>query len=438
MQPSPAIRGRVAVLALTLFASLLSCGREITGPSRPGALAELSFAPNYSSMIDEVNGVAHSVAALVPFTKVRIELRRVDNTVAAVKLVDFPAAETEISLTIDVRLGDAATSEGEMLTAFIKYINADGDTVFSGGPMSVLAKARANSSTPPVEIPILPTVPGAVFARVEISPDTVIALSGTPTSFTATGYDAQENVVANAIIGFISRNPAIVAVPSLGSGEVNLVGPRGTTWLVAQSLTGLKDSAFVHVLPKPASITKISGDAQTAVNGAAFAQPLRVRVLASDNLPIADWPVNFAVTTGAGSVNLTTVNTDVGGFAEVTWTAGAPLGAASVTASVAGPFSAVFTGSQVSSLPTSMTYVTQPTNITAGASLPNFQVEVRNGANQVMAGYAGSVTLGVTGGTAGAALVGTTTVSAVAGVATFSGITVNKGGANYRLPIPSA
>lgn len=433
MKSLPAFRGRAAVLALTLFASLLSCGREITGPGGPGALAQLNFAPSYGSMIDEVNGVMHSVAGLVPFTQVRIELRRVDNSVAAVRLVDFPAASTEMSLSIEVRLGNAATSEGEVLTAFIKYINAAGDTVFSGGPVSVVAQARTNSQDPPVEIPILPTVPGGIFARLEISPDTLIALSGTPTSFTATGYDAQENVVANAIVGFISRNPAIVAVPNLGSGEVNLVGTRGTTWLVAQSLTGLKDSAFVRVLPRPASLTKISGDAQTAVQGQAFAQPLRVRVLASDNLPVANWPVGFVVTTGSGSLNLTTVNTDVDGFAEVTWTAGTPLGAASVTVGVTGPFNAVFTGTQVSALPTSMTYVTQPTNITAGASLSNIQVEVRNGANQVMTSYAGSVTLGLTGGTAGAGLVGTTTVGAVAGVATFSGITVNRGGTNYRL-----
>ncbi len=426
---------RSALLALALFASLLSCGREITGPGGRGALVGLNFAPDYSSMIDEVDGVAHSVAALVPFNRVRIELRRIDSTIAAAQVVDFPSTATEIPLTISVRLGDAAQDGAEPLTAYLRYINAAGDTVFAGGPVNVTARVQQRGQQPePVLVPVSPTVPGAFFARIDIAPDTVVATSGQSASFTAVGYDGQDNVVPNAIIGFISRNPALVAVPSLGEGNVNLVGVRGSTWLIAQSLTGVQDSAYIEVLPRPSQLVKVSGDAQTTLTAAPFAQPLRVRVLAADGLPVADWPVNFAVTSGGGSVSAGFVASDSLGYAQVNWTAGLASGAASVTASIASPaLTAVFTGTQLTTAPSSLAFLTQPVSSTAGISLNEIQVAVRNGAGETITDFSGPVSLGLTGGTAGAALVGVTTVAAVNGVATFTEVTVNRGGTNYRL-----
>lgn len=426
---------RGAALALALFASLLSCGREVTGPGGRGALVALQIAPDLSSMIEEVDGVMHSVAALVPFTKVRVELRRVDNTVAAAEVVQFPENATEIPLSITVRLGDAAVNGAEPLTLFIRYINATGDTVFAGGPLAVTAKTVKRGEEPQtVEVPVAPTVPGAIFARVDISPDTVIASTGQTANFTATGYDAQDVVVPDAIIGFISRNPALVAVPSLGSGSVNLVGVRGSTWLIAQSLTGVKDSAFIQVLPVPTALAKVSGDAQSALTEAQFAQPLRVRVTAADGIGVANWPVDFAVAAGGGSLSASKDTTDANGFAEVLWTAGASAGPGSVTASVAvNALTTTFTGSQLSSAPTTLVFQTQPTNITAGATLPDIKVEVRNGAGEVITDFEGVVALTLNSGATGAELVGEDQVAAVAGIATFSQLTVNKGGAGFKL-----
>lgn len=435
MPGSSPVRHRAALLALTLFASLLSCGREITGPGGRGIPLALQFVPDFRPMmVEEVDGTMHSVAGLVPFTRVRIELRRSDNTVAASSVVEFPADADSIPLNILVPLSSDAGTEGEVLNAFLRYINAAGDTVFAGGPVSVLARRDRNVSPPPVVVPLAPTVPGATFARIDVSPDTAEANSGQSVTFTATGYDNQDVVVPNAIIGFLSRNPALAAVPSLASGTVNLVGPRGSTWIIAQSLTGVRDSAYVKILPVPSAIVKASGDGQSALTGAAFAQKLRVRVIASDALGVAGRTVNFAVTSGGGSVSEPSVVTDVDGFAEVTWTAGATAGAGTVTASVTAPaLNVVFNGTQVASAASSLTFESQPTNITGGDLLPVINVAVRNGANQIITTFGGPVTLNLSGGPGGAALVGTTTVNAVEGVATFPDLTVNKGGTGYRL-----
>lgn len=429
---SPIRRG--ALPALALLASLLSCGRDLTGPGGRGSLVALQLAPDFSSMVDTVNGVAYSVAELVPFTRVRVELRRVDNSVAASSVVDFPSDATELPLSIDVRLGAAARDGAEPLTAFLRYINAAGDTVFAGGPVAVTARAGRNEEPPPpVQIPIAPTVPGAVFASIDISPDSAAGNAGTSLNFTATGFDAQNNVVSNAIIGFVSRNPAIATVPNLGAGTVNLVAVRGETWIVAQSLTGLRDSAHVRVLPVPTQLIKISGDAQTALQNVAFAQPLRVRVLAADNLPVAGATVSFAVASGDGSVSAATATTDIDGYASVIWTAGATLGAASVTASVGTPaITATFTGTQVNAGPTSLAFETEPTAIVAGDTLPPIRVAVRNALGQTITSFTGVVSISRVG-TAPGLLVGDTAVAAVAGVATFRGLTVTKAGTDYRL-----
>lgn len=435
MPPLRSLSCRGAIVALALFGSLLSCGRDVTGPGGRGALVALHIAPDHSAMIDEVDGVMHSVGDLVPFTKVRVELRRIDNTVAAAEVVEFPSTATEVPLSITVRLGDAAVDGAEPLTLFLRYINATGDTVFAGGPTSVTAKIVKRGEEPQtVEVPILPTVPGAIFARIEMTPDTVVATTGQTANFTAEGFDDQDALVPDAIIGFISRNPALVAVPDLGVGNVNLVGVRGSTWLIAQSLTGVQDSAFIQILPVPTALGKVSGDAQSALTNNEFAQPLRVRVTAADGLGVADWPVAFAVTAGGGAISATLDTTDASGFAEVLWTAGPDAGPASVTASVSfNSLSTTFTGTQLSTNPTSLAFATQPTNITAGASLPDIQVEVRNGAGQVIGDFTGQVALSLNSGATGAELVGVDTVAAVAGIATFSQLTVNKGGAGFKL-----
>lgn len=425
---------RAALVALTLLASLLSCGREITGPGGAGAVAQLKFTPDYSSMIDEVDGVMHSVAALLPFNRVRIELRRADSSIAASQVVPFPETATEVPLSITVQLSSGADASGEILTAFLRYINAAGDTVFAGGPLTVRAvPGSGGTSQQPVEIPILPTAPGAVFTRLDISPDSAAGNSGATLTFTATGYDAQNAVVPNAIFGFISRNPSIAAVPTLGQGAVNLVAVRGETWIVAQSLTGLKDSARVRVIPIPTQISKVSGDVQTALQSAAFAQALRVRVLAADNLAVAGSTVNFVVTAGGGTLSAASVQTDINGFADVIWTAGTSIGQGTVTATVGSTaITAAFTGNQVNAGPTSLAFESQPLTIVSGDTLPPIRVAVRNALGQTITAFTGSVSL-TRVGTGGGRLVGDTAALAVAGVATFRGLTVDRAGTDYRL-----
>ncbi len=96
------------------------------------------------------------------------------------------------------------------------------------------------------------------------------------------------------------------------------------------------------------SLTKISGDPQpAAVVGTAFADPLTVQVNDTSGNPLPGTPVNFAVTSGAGSATLGTINatTNAQGQAGTTVAAGSTPGAIVVTATVntaSGPTSVQF------------------------------------------------------------------------------------------------
>ena len=83
---------------------------------------------------------------------------------------------------------------------------------------------------------------------------------------------------------------------------------------------------------------------------------------------------------------------------------------------------------------TQLAFTTQPSNSTAGTSFGTV-VTAQDASNGTATGFAGTVNLAITGGTGktGAHLLGTTSVTAVAGVATFSGLSIDSAGTGYTL-----
>lgn len=87
-----------------------------------------------------------------------------------------------------------------------------------------------------------------------------------------------------------------------------------------------------------------------------------------------------------------------------------------------------------------LVFTTQPVAATAGQTMANVVVTVRDDNNNTAVSFTGNVTLTITTGTgtAGATLAGTVTVAAVAGVVTFSDLRINRSGAGYTLTANSA
>jgi hypothetical protein len=82
---------------------------------------------------------------------------------------------------------------------------------------------------------------------------------------------------------------------------------------------------------------------------------------------------------------------------------------------------------------TKLAFTLQPNASYASGAAITVKVSVENAAGSVITTDTSAVTLALSGGTAGASLSGTKTVNAVAGVATFSGLSVDKVGAAYQL-----
>lgn len=88
-------------------------------------------------------------------------------------------------------------------------------------------------------------------------------------------------------------------------------------------------------------VTSITPTGLTGVAGSALATPIEVRVLASDEQPLAGATVNFSVSAGGGSVSPASAVSDGNGVARTTLTLGRTAGTNTVTASVGGATTAV-------------------------------------------------------------------------------------------------
>ena len=442
--PRRPTRSRLALLTgALLFASLLSCGREITGLDANGRRAgALYLDPQFATIRLGGTGEVLSIGSVVDFASVRVLLEREDGEVEVDSLVPFPPNVDEVTLRLNVTLDAQAPPSGEPMSVTMKYINATGDTVFSGGPVEVIAKPASSGTAQPAPVPIEYVGVGADAKSLTISPDAYTGLRLANTTFTATVLDSGDAPLPLAPVAFTSTDSQRVHV-NLRTGATSLLGARGTARIIAQTLTGQADTAEVSITPVATTLVLVSGGGQQVRQGEPFPLPVRVRANAVDNLGVAGVVIGFTVQSGQGSVSQMLDTTDANGDAEVIWTAGDSAGSAVLRAEITESVIGVNVGgTQLSDAANNLTFGAQPTNITAGNALPGFTVVVRDITGDTVSSYNSDVTVALTGGTPGANLVGTTTVGALNGVAVFSNLTVDRAGTAYRLiaslpPLPA-
>ncbi|MCE9601364.1 MAG: Ig-like domain-containing protein [Gemmatimonadetes bacterium] len=427
----------MAVLAL----SLLSCGREITGPGEGLRYASgLSFVAEFPAPLASV---AAGAGAVVPFTQVRVVFRRADLSVALDTLVNFPSNADSIALDLRVPLAaSASASEGEPLALTLAYVNAAGDTVFRGGPVPVLAQVRAPGSPPPppAAVPLTYVGPGAQATGILMVPETLTVTAGDPFTFTATARDGQGSVIAGAPIVFTTLDPSRATLGSPAGGAGTSTALRGIARIRAQLASGAaEDTSVLVVLPRPSALAIVSGGAQTAGANAALPQPVSVRLTATDGQPLAGAAVTVAVTSGGGSVVPTGTVTDGQGLIGFAWTLGAAAGSQSVTVSSAGVPNLVVNATAVV-LSATQLVITQEVGSTyqAGDSIPALLVEARTSGGVRDTTYGDSVFLAFAANPAGASFTGVTRVRALAGLARFDNFRLTRAGTGYRLSVNAA
>ncbi len=426
---------RLAVLAGALLIAVLSCGREVTAPMENGVrwARGLSFNAVFPTVYQQAGGSGTGIE----FERVRIVLRRADGRIALDTTVLFPVGVNELTMSLSVPLSSGTPASGELLSLALDYVNAANEVVFAGGPVTITATPTVpGQAPPPTQIPVRYTGPGASAAGVVISPRSRTVFEGQGFTFAAVATDAAGATIPNTPIFWASLDPLIASLPAPGSGAGVALAVRGTARIVAQLLTGPKDTVTVQVLLPARTLAAQSGNAQTGAVSAALAQPLVVKATASDGVGVAGASVTFAVVTGGGSVGSAAVTTDASGLASTTWTLGADPGAQSVTASAAGLTGSplTFTATARSVAPVRLAFTAgPPATVAAGAVIGPVTVSAFDAQGDVATTFTGAVTLALGTGSPSAPLLGTLTATAVAGVASFGDLRLNVPQSGYLL-----
>lgn len=428
---------RVVALASLLAFSLLSCGREVTGPddgSLHGRSALLALAPELPGAMSVVDGSG----SVVPFTRVRIVLLRTDGSLLVDRLVDFPPTADSIVLSLLVPLPSSAPTEGYPVDVLLRYVNAAGDTVFAGGPIRVTATA-AGRDTPPqqVDVPLTWTGPGSTAESVEISPSDGVATSGTTTAFTAIARDAQGEPVAGAPIIFSTADPTRAAIAAPGNGTVTWLPDRGEARIVASLPSGASDTAYFLVELPASQIEQLAGNGQSGIIGTTLSQPLQVVVRDAQGNVVQGARVAWNVVANA-SVSADTSVSDAEGIAGTSLTLGMTAGPSSVTAVlVAAPTQSVtFTATALGGSASALAIVSGIIDRVVGIEDEAIVVEARDAGGNRDTGFSGDVIGRVIEGPPeilGDSLV----IAAVDGVATFGPLVLDRTG-TYRFRFEAA
>ena len=189
-------------------------------------------------------------------------------------------------------------------------------------------------------------------------------------------------------------------------------------------------------VPEATSIEIDAGNNQTGTVGTAL--PTDPSVLVTDQFgnPFGGANVTFAVTGGGGSVNPGVEPTNLSGIAATEWTLGTTAGANNNTlrATVAGVGFVDFTASATAGTATQLAFTVQPSNTTAGAVItPAVEVTIQDAFGNTVTGATDVVSMAIAANPGGGTLSGTSPVSAVSGVATFSDLSIDLAGVGYTL-----
>lgn len=328
--------------------------------------------------------------------------------------------QTRLSATVTVTRGTAPSPIWVTRNVDVAAVGDDGRVrAIENGETWVVAVAEANGMRASDSARIVVSqVPVALV--VGKSADTLTWLGAT-TRLTAVAMDALGNPVADAPFDWLSSAPDRAAVDSVGTvtamanGEATISASLGgVTGAVAMAVA--QQVTSVTVAPATPSIS-VGGTQQfgataydagsTVISGVTF-----LWVSANANVAVVD-TTGLATGTGVGAVTITAVGRGEPGNAVLS------VGASPTT-------------------PTRVAFSAQPTTSTAGQALsPAIEVELRDVSGNLVTSARNAVTLAIAANPGGGTLAGTKTVTAVNGIASFSGLWIDKAAAGYTLTATS-
>jgi adhesin/invasin len=280
---------------------------------------------------------------------------------------------------------------------------------------------------------------GAVTPAVSVR---VVDDSGVPApSFTG---DVTVAIGTNPAAGTLAGTTTVAAVAGVATFPDLSIDRAGSGYTLTASATGLAGAASApfSVTPGPASTatTTITAAPTSIPADGSSASVILVETFDAFGNRRAVGGDAVALATTQGTLGPVTDRGD--GSYTATLTAPSAPGTATVTGTIGGLAIADDADVEFTPIPpttTRLVFQQQPTDAVAGAALsPPVIVRAVDNAGTTVVTFAGSVTIGIGANPAAGSLSGTTTVSAVAGIATFTDLSIDQAGSGYTLAATSA
>ena len=288
--------------------------------------------------------------------------------------------------------------------------------------------------------------PSNATAGTAIAPTIIVSardpLGNTVTSFTGNVTLAIATNPAGGVLSGTVTVPAVQGVASFSTLSIDKAATGYTLSASAAGLTGATSAPF-DIGPAAATMLAFTVQPSTTTTNANISPAVKVTVRDALGNTAIGFNGNITVAIGAnpgggalsGTRTLAAVNGVVSYQALGINNTGTgytlTAAAAGLTGATSAPFDIIpSVGTQL------FVSVQPPPSAVAGAALsPAIVVIARDASGQTAASFTGNVTLAIAAGTgaAGATLSGTKTRAAVAGVATFSGLSIDKAAIGYKL-----
>ncbi|CAN5389029.1 hypothetical protein BH09GEM1_BH09GEM1_38870 [soil metagenome] len=283
-------------------------------------------------------------------------------------------------------------------------------------------RASAGSVTTSVSVTVTP-IP---IAKVVVSPASGSVVVGQTFTYVAQPQSATGAVLPGRVVAWSSSDTTIASVSPSGAATAKRVGVATIT----ATSEGVSGTGTLTVSPRPATQLVIATQPGGAVTGSVLApQPIvQVRDTVGGVVTGSSAAVTVSLVGTGGALSGTTTVNAVNGIATFTNLVVTGVGGYTLTFTSAALTAATSNSITIAPRPaTQLGIATQPGGAQTGSVFPvQPVVQVRNAVNGTVSGATTAITATLNG--AGGTLGGTTTVSAVDGVATFTDLVVNGAG----------
>ena len=224
--------------------------------------------------------------------------------------------------------------------------------------------------------------------------------------------------------------------------SINKAGTGYTLTATSSGLTSATSTAFNVTVGAAAKLAFGTQPSATAGGVAIPTFTVLVQDAGGNTVTASTAAITIAIGTNpsGGALSGTLTHAAVAGVATFSGVSIDKAGTAyTLTATSSGLTSATSTAFNVTVGATGkLAFGTQPSATTAGVAIPDFTVQVEDAGGNLITASTASITIAIGNNPSGGALSGTLTHAAVAGVATFSGVSINKAGNPYTLTATSS